>query len=202
MSDNVHYLKGLAKVKENQIDQAVDLFTKAIEEDDSNPFFYNQRAVCYLNQENFDLALFDMNRSIELNENYAYFYSCRGFLKARIKDFDGAIHDYEKSLTLDPTNEITYNNMGVALESMGKFKKAQAYFDQSNKILGYDPSKRDLSQLDKDKQTSQKEKELTDEQNESRKDVAKKVFTNKSTFKEFLGFIGSGFKLKDKNDQG
>jgi hypothetical protein len=35
---------------------------------------------------------------------------------------------------------------------------------------------------------------------EEKKKIAKEVFTKKSTFKEFLGFIKNGFKL-DKDDQ-
>ena len=77
-----------------------------------------------------------MNKSIELDENYAYFYSSRGFLKTKMKDMEGAIADYEKSLLLDPENEITYNNLGLALESMGNMNRAQKYYKKWNSILG------------------------------------------------------------------
>ena len=84
-----------------------------------------------------------MNKSIELDDKYAYFFSCRGFLKTKMKDLDGAIQDYEISLELDPENEITYNNMALALESVGNMKKAQKYAKKSNELIGYDPEKID-----------------------------------------------------------
>lgn len=198
MSDNPHYHKGLDKLKDNQFAEAIEHFTKAIDEDNSNPFFYNYRAVCYLNLHQFELSMFDMNKSIELDDNYAYFYSSRGFLKSRIKDLDGAVADYERSLQLDPENEITYNNLGLALESLGKMKRAQQVFSEGNKILGYDPSKRQLNE----EGTMMENKEqgpVPPKNNKKGSKVAKDVFTKKSTFKEFLGFIGNGFKLKEND---
>jgi tetratricopeptide (TPR) repeat protein len=218
MSDNPHYIKGLNKLNENRFEEAIELFTKAIEEDPSNPFFYNERAVCYLNIRKLDLSMFDMNKSIELDANYAYFYSSRGFLKTKMKDLEGAVADYERSLQLDPQNEITYNNLGLALESIGKMKQAQRMFKEGNKILGYDPNKRKLSDDGKmmedakgevppaqeeaqdkiaDNNETPSKKPNTYKTKKSR--VAKDVFTKKSAFREFLGFIGNGFKLKDND---
>ncbi|OIQ31696.1 MAG: hypothetical protein BM555_05140 [Crocinitomix sp. MedPE-SWsnd] len=222
MDDKSHYDAGLAKVNENLFESAIEDFTKAIALNPNNPHYFNQRAVCYLNINKFDLSLFDMNKSIELDDKYAYFYSCRGFLKTKMKDMEGAIDDYEESLELDPQNDITYNNMALALESMGNMNKAQKYYKKSNEILGYDPEKRELNEeqtymVDKEESTSEtaktepsesKLKEHIDQVNteneeansEEKKKIAKEVFTKKSTFKEFLGFIKNGFKL-DKDDQ-
>lgn len=207
MQNNEHYQKALIKINENQFDEAIELLTKAINADDSDPFFFNQRAVCYLNLNKFELSLFDMNRSIELDDTYAYFYSSRGFLKARMRDSEGAIEDYEKSIELDPGNEITYNNMGLVLEQMGNFSGAQTMYKKGNEILGYDPESRELNEQGEqiDRKT-EVEPKVEDEPfinkkmaNEGRKKLAKEVFSKKSTFKEFLGFIGSGFKLKNND---
>ena len=214
MEENKHFQLGVAKVNENDFKSAIEYFTLAIQEDDKNPFFFNQRAVCYLNLNQFDLSLFDMNKSIELDENYAYFYSSRGFLKTKMKDMEGAVMDYERSLELDPENEITYNNMGLALESMGNMNKAKKYYKKGNSLLGYDPEKRKLSEDKKmmvDADEKQEPSKLAEhveeikaeqekEDKASKKKIAKEVFTKKSVFKEFIGFIGNGFKLKE-NDQ-
>ncbi|MEZ4924038.1 MAG: hypothetical protein R2780_12775 [Crocinitomicaceae bacterium] len=204
MSDNIHYQKGLDKIKDNQFEEAIEHLTNAIADDNTNPFFFNHRAVCYLNLEKFELSMFDMNKSIELDDNYAYFYSCRAFLKSRIKDLEGCIADYERSLQLDPENEITYNNMGLALESLGRMNQAQYYYNEANKILDYDPSKRKLSEdgtkmVDRDESEIAPENEVLEKPKGTK--VAKEVFTKKSTFKEFLGFIGNGFKLKDPSKE-
>ena len=81
MSENAHYLKGLAKIKENKFEEAVEHLTKAIDEEPKNPFFFNHRAVAYLNLNKYELSMFDMNMSIQLDDNYAYFYLVEDFLK-------------------------------------------------------------------------------------------------------------------------
>jgi len=211
MKDEELYKNGLDKVSQNKLDEAIELFTKAIELNSANPHYFNERAVCYLNTGKFDLSMFDMNKSIELDENYAYFYSCRAFLKSKMKDMDGAVEDYERSLELDPHNDITYNNMAIALESIGNMNKAQKYYKKGNELLGYDPEKRELSEdgktmVDK-KEPTEKSTKLAEhieeiKQNQkteepSKAAIAKDVFTKKSVFKEFISFIGNGFKLKD-----
>jgi tetratricopeptide (TPR) repeat protein len=219
MEENKHFQAGVAKVNENDFKGAILDFTEAITEDGKNPFHFNQRAVCYLNLGQFELSMFDMNKSVELDETYAYFYSCRGFLKTKVRDMNGAVEDYEKSLALDPENEITYNNMGLALESMGNMNKAQKYYKKGNSILGYDPENRELSadgavmQEKKEGQTEEKpskiaahieeiQEENKEESKQEKKKIAKAVFTKKSVFREFIGFIGNGFKLKRDDQEG
>ena len=214
MDDKSHYDAGLVKVNQNLFDLAIEEFSKAIAINTSNPHYFNQRAVCYLNLEKFELSLFDMNKSIELDAKYAYFYTCRGFLKTKMKDMEGAVSDYEISLELDPDNDITYNNMALALESMGNMNRAQKYYKKSNEAIGYDPENRVLNpeetfMVDKKEEASPEDKaklkehlqNIKTEQEIASKDeskrVAKSVFTKKSSFKEFLVFIKNGFKLKE-----
>ena len=221
MDDQSFYNSGLTKVNENLFDGAIEDFTKAIELNSSNPHYFNQRAICYLNIHKFDLSLFDMNKAVELDPKYAYFYTCRGFLKTKMKDMKGAIEDYETSLELDPKNDITYNNMALALESMGNMTRAQKYYKKGNDVLGYNPENRELNEektfmVNKGEQEEVKHEEpknesklkdhlneieakKVEENKEAGRKVAKDVFTKKSTFKEFLGFIKNGFKLKDND---
>src|SRR5688572_7942097 len=111
---NREFAKGLAKVKEKDFLAAIEHFSLAIQDDGNNVEYYAERAVAYLNSDQFDLSMFDMNRCIELDPGNSYRYSCRGFLKAKIGDTDGAIADYEIAVKLDPEDAIAYNNLGLA----------------------------------------------------------------------------------------
>jgi Flp pilus assembly protein TadD len=88
---NREFAKGIAKVKENDFLSAIEHFTLAIQEDPNNVECYAERAVAYLNTNQFDLSMFDMHRCIEMEPNNSYRYSCRAFLKAKIGDTEGAI---------------------------------------------------------------------------------------------------------------
>jgi len=200
MSNNKEYLLGLDKAKENKFNLAIDHFTKAIAKEPNSSEFFGQRSICYMNLEQFELSMFDMNKAIELDPKYAYRYTCRAFLKTRLGDLKGALIDYEKSIELEPDNPITYNNMGLAQQQLGYNKEAEDSFEKSNSLVGYDPKNREVKTdkkyaTDKGSNDSSEIKENAEEPN--RKAILKEVFTKKSTFKEFLGFIKNGFKLKD-----
>lgn len=208
MSTNQHYVLGLAKVKDNDFISAIDLFSKAIDADPTEADFYAERGVCYLHLEKFDLSMFDMNKAVDLDPNYSYRYSCRAFVKARIGDVEGAVKDYEIAIKLDPDDAIAHNNLGLAHEQMGYYKKAKESFDKSNKIVGYDPEKR-AKPVNNDEpveqakvKTDQNKQELPKSKKEDGRKIMTKVFTKKSTFKEFLGFIKNGFKLKENDKSG
>jgi tetratricopeptide (TPR) repeat protein len=185
------FAKGMAKAKENDFRSAIEHFTNAISDDESNVEYYAERAVAYLNSGQFDLSLFDMNRCVEFEPNNSYRYSCRAFLKAKMGDPDGAIIDYEIAVKLDPEDAIAYNNLGLAQEQKGYRDKAARSFERSNQLIGYDPNKKRTETASSAKQAAER-----DGGTSSGSRVAWNVLTKKESFKDFLRFIRNGFKLK------
>jgi tetratricopeptide (TPR) repeat protein len=195
MSTNEYYKKAMDKVNENDFESSIALFTKAIALDPNHKDLFYHRGVSYLNLEKIDLAIFDFNKLIELDPNYAFYYSCRGFAKARLGDKKGAAQDYHTALELEPDNEITLNNLGLVLEEMGYIEQAQQSFKKSDAIR----KKEDYKPETFDEPSHQPKKiaiEAAGPHNLSKWDVVKSIFTDKSTFKEFVQFIKRGFKHK------
>jgi tetratricopeptide (TPR) repeat protein len=176
--------------------------------------FYN-RAVCYLNTAQFELAVFDFSVLIEIEPNKAFNYSCRAFAKARTDDKKGAIEDYEKALELEPDNPITYNNMGLVQEEIGYIKQANKSFEQSDDLRKKEEANKVLhlkdnqnikleveNRLEKAKEESTEAKSLANPIlpkeaviEKTKSELVKDIFTDKNTFKEFIQFIKNGFKL-------
>jgi Flp pilus assembly protein TadD len=218
---NREFAKGLAKVKENDFLAAIEHFTLAIQEDTNNVECYAERAVAYLNTNQFDLSMFDMHRCIEMEPNNSYRYSCRAFLKAKIGDTEGAIADYEMAVKLDPEDAIAYNNLGLVQETKGFRVQAQKSFEKSNELIGYNPNRFDEGVLKKEVpekksvETDKKEEYATEaiqtatesnssaqvqseeSINPSKGQIAKNVFTSRSGFKDFWKFIRNGFRIKE-----
>lgn len=218
---NREFAKGLAKVKENDFLTAIEHFTLAIQEDKNNVECYAERAVAYLNTNQFDLSMFDMHRCIEMEPNNSYRYSCRAFLKAKIGDTEGAIADYEMAVKLDPEDAIAYNNLGLVQETKGFRVQAQKSFEKSNELIGYNPNRFDEGELKKetakkvnsevkkkDQQTTEITQPITESNasvqikteesaNASKGQIAKSVFTSRSGFKDFWQFIRNGFRIKE-----
>lgn len=204
MTKETYFAQGMAKVKENDHQGAIDLFTLVLKEDPKDANAYSQRAIAYLNLEKYELSLFDMNKAVEYDPEYSFRYQSRGYLRARMKDYEGAIADYEKAVELDPQDAIAYNNLALAQEQMGWAKQAKDNFDKSDKMQGIKTGEeRSNDRIEK----AEKEKAQTEEAKEEKKnaeptkgEIAKSVFTKKSSFKEFIRFIGNGFKLKDNDE--
>ncbi len=218
---NREFAKGIAKVKENDFLAAIEHFTIAIQEDANNVECYAERAVAYLNTNQYDLSMFDMHRCIEMEPNNSYRYSCRAFLKAKIGDTEGAIADYEMAIKLDPEDAIAYNNLGLVQETKGYRVQAQKSFEKSNELIGYNPNRFDEgalkketpkkvnSEVDKkDQQTTETIQPVTESNtsvqikseesaNPSKGQIAKSVFTSRSGFKDFWQFIRNGFRIKE-----
>lgn len=205
MTKSEYFAAGMAKVKENDLEKAVELFTKVLELDATDANALSQRAVCYLNMEKYDLSMFDMNLAIEHDPDYAFRYQCRGYLKARLQDFEGAVADYEKAVELEPEDAIALNNLALAQEQLGYAKKAKANFDKSDKLSGIktteERAKERKLKAEKEKTPIKTVEENKKDPEQTKGDIAKSVLTDKKTFKEFIRFIGNGFKLKE-NDKG
>jgi len=194
---------------------AIETFSTALPQSAAKKDIYYNRAVCYLNTGQFDLAVFDFSKLIEIESNKAFYYSCRAFAKARTNDKKGAILDYEKALELEPDNPITYNNMGLVQEEIGYIKQANKSFEQSDDLRKKEEANKALHLQDNQSVKKEVENRLEKAQLESNKtkpqpitippiepeiektkgELAKEIFTNKNTFKEFIQFIKNGFKL-------
>lgn len=191
----------MCKVKENDHYGAIALFNAVLVDDESDANAYCHRGIAYLNLEAYDLSLADMNKAVELDPEYGFRYQARAYLKTRLKDHDGALADYQKAVDLDPSDPIAYNNLALAQEQMGWTGKAKENFDKSDNLQGIQTTE-ERAKARIDQAVNQAEiAESQQEQKADRRKIAQEVFTKKSTFKEFISFIGNGFKLK-KDDKG
>lgn len=186
------------KVTDNVLDQALDLFEKALELNPQGKDALYERGVLYTNLKQLDLALFDFNKLIELEDNNPFYYACRAFIKSGLKDGQGAMLDLEITIKLDPDDAVAHNNLGLLQEQYSYKSEAEKSFERSNEILGYNPSRYDEAR-EIAKNLSHKEEDKADIP-DSKVNVAKSVFTKKSAFREFIDFIKNGFKLK-KDDE-
>ena len=208
MFTNKTHEEATSKLKEGQIDEAIELYTKALNEAPDDYNIISDRGVAYLHKNDKLRCFGDFNRAIQLQPNYSYRYASRAYAKKHFGDLEGAVADYEKAVELDPEDAVAQNNLGMLLEEMGykkqsekRFARADKLSEQENGLLnvmeGLEASEKaveapnqetpieDLSPSDKG----------SDETKTNSKEF-KKVFTSKNQFKEFIRFIRNGFKIK------
>lgn len=205
------YDKAVKYMKVDKMDKALIALNKAIEQEPSNPNYFSERGVVYYHLKNKMKSIADMDKAVELQPQYSYRYSSRAYIKDWLGDLEGAIADYEKAVELDPKDAIAQNNLGMLQEKMGYKQKAQHYYDQADTLAGVKKRRAEYQAEEVDIKVKRSESlsdehealntEITrtpntEEHKESSSKLIKGIFSDKSTFKEFLRFIKNGFKIK------
>ncbi len=211
MTAEQYHLQGLEAQKNEAYDEAVALFTKALETSE-NPNIYNDRGVCLFHLNRKEEALVDFNKAVALEPDYSYRYASRAFIKDSLGDTEGAVEDYRKAVKLDPKDAVAYNNLGMLEEKLGykeMSKKNLAKADKLAEEQGLFPEQEAPSSLtEQEEHLMHKEIEgmLGEVEAQDRKEAEQKagakeharvmmsVFRSKSALREFIQFIKKGFK--------
>lgn len=172
-----------------------------------NPSYISDRAVVlHLLKRNEEAAI-EFDRALNLEPSNPYRYSSRAYFRDRIGDFQGAIDDYTKAIEMDPEDAVAYNNRGLVEEKMGYLSRSKKSFEIADDLIGYKssqqakPKRTDNPVKDKATFSMPKQENAASKLSMERYiQVFKKIFTDKSTWSEFLAFIGSRFKPKTPKD--
>lgn len=192
-------------LKEGKVNEAIEAYTKAMEITPNHPDIYSDRGVAHLHNMDKENCFADLQKAIDLQPDYGYRYAAMAFAKNNFGDLDGAVEDYTKAVDLDPTDAVAQNNLGLLLEQQGYKKAAEQRFARADELSKQENHLLDvIDDLDnaenQKEETSSKQNESTKaptkEENNSNSEEFKKIFTQKSQFKEFIRFVKNGFKIK------
>lgn len=154
---------------------------------ENTSFMADYAVALHLDNQNEQAALL-FEKALSLEPTNPYRYASRAYFKDRTGDFAGAIKDYEKAIELDPEDAIALNNKGLIEEKLGYKERAKTSFEQSNKLLGYDPNaKAPVNNSIPDFSLNRKVESI---QPDNRWRIVKSVFT-KEGFKDFANFTKS-----------
>ena len=197
---NKAFENGEEKYKARDFEGAVMDFIMALEKDPGNPEILYQRGMCYFHLKKKSLALLDLDAAVDAQSNYGFRYSSRAFMRDSFGDVIGAINDYKEAIKLDPEDAVSYNNLGVLEDKMGRRTISQGHYDKADSLLGVSGNERMKEMTEKGTtinydrpNNSLPTPSLPLEESSLWKEIVK-VFTDKKTFKEFVKFIKSGFR--------
>ncbi len=89
------YNQGLEALNQGRLDEAVNLFSKAIEIDPVDHYAYNNRGVVFKRKGEYENAIRDYTRALEIKPDYLAAKVNRGIARYRKGDFDLALDDLE-----------------------------------------------------------------------------------------------------------
>lgn len=199
-------------LQEGDYEKAVRKYTHCIQNHPDASVLYSERGVAYIHLQDKDKSLADLDKSVSLEPAYAYRYASRGHARDFFGDLDGAIEDYELAAEIDPSDPIVYNNLGLLLEKKGNMLMATDYYERSDKLRKQEQALNEIvntiergpleEEIRPDGENTHEnhppkaENETQVSPSSSTGEELKKIFTEKSQWKEFLRFIKNGFRIK------
>jgi len=117
--------------------EAIDDFTRLIEENEDDFHALAGRGQVYAELGEFDLALADLNRAISLGlkrggkTGLAYAYNGRALVLAGLGRLEDALRDFDRSFRDAPDNAWLHYNRGVVFHHVGRNREAAACFQQA-----------------------------------------------------------------------
>ncbi|KAM0674709.1 hypothetical protein GVAV_001898 [Gurleya vavrai] len=102
--------------KAKKYDEAVLAYSQAIEEDESNPVYFSNRAAAYAKLGMKDNGIEDCNSALQLDQNFVKAYLRLGDFHKE-EDLEKAIEFYKKALEIEPDNELIKKKISHCDES-------------------------------------------------------------------------------------
>lgn len=124
-----NYNSGLMAMKTGNLQEAIVLFTRAIEANPNDHRFYNDRGVAYKRSGDMNKALADYSKALELKPDYTNALNNRGVVHLQQGAYDEALKDFNEALKFGGIEGKIYTNMGLARARKGDHSSAIKDFD-------------------------------------------------------------------------
>ena len=124
-----HYDNGRAKEERDDLNGAIEEYTKAIEADPKFVKAYLNRGMVRKSKDDYPGAIADFTKVIELDPTHLQARMSRGVARIYTKELDGAVEDFTKLLELDSRNamqKVYYRNRAIAYQVQQKYDLAAA----------------------------------------------------------------------------
>lgn len=121
--------QGNKALQAENYDEAIALYTQAIEMDGTNHVFFSNRTAAYTKKGDYENALKDAKKTVELKSDWGKGYSRLGATLSYLERYDEALEAYKDGLKHDPENAQL--KQGVQ-ETEAKMKNVQNPFNDPN----------------------------------------------------------------------
>lgn len=124
-------MKGYRSGQENRQDEALALFTRAIQLDPASAEAHFQRAAVYARRRNYEKAKADLERAIKLDPRHFESYRLIDWLLARQGAWDEIIAYWDWFIAIEPNNAPAYLERAGAYRHKGDMQRTLADLDKA-----------------------------------------------------------------------
>jgi len=101
-------------MRTEKFSEALEMYSKAISLDSTNPVFYCNRAAAHSKMTAHQLAIEDCQRAIDMDPSYSKAYGRMGLANSSLEKHKEAVENFKKALELEPDNESYKSNLQIA----------------------------------------------------------------------------------------
>ena len=117
---------GMLEFANARYDKSIELFTKAIEEDDRSALAHVSRGAAYLKLDMLEQAKDDFDRAISIDPDYARAYHMRGLAREKHGDDHAALADFDRAIGLNPEYGAAYFSRATIHARLANAENAQS----------------------------------------------------------------------------
>jgi tetratricopeptide (TPR) repeat protein len=116
--------RGQTYFKANQLDSAIDDFTKALGLNPRLKWAYFNRGYARFKGKDFKKGIDDQTRAVELDREFTTAWYVRGLCRLRLKDYGGAVEDLTEVIRQEPKFAAAYTARAAAHDGNGDGESA------------------------------------------------------------------------------
>ncbi|KAJ2197771.1 Hsp90 cochaperone [Coemansia sp. RSA 522] len=128
--------QGNAAFSAGNHEEAIKLFTQAIELDSTNHVLYSNRSASLASLKKYDEALKDAEKTIEIKPDWPKGYSRKGAALFGLRQYADAHETYEEGLKHDPNNALLKKGLADADAAVNKEAEEMGFGDMGDKMAG------------------------------------------------------------------
>jgi DnaJ homolog subfamily C member 8 len=117
--------QGNERFQAGENDEAIRLYTQAIELDPDNHIFYSNRSAAHMKCDSKSKALYDAEKCVQLAPMWSKGYLRLGAAQQSLKRFDAAIDTLKKGIELDSSNQALWSALRACQEAYETDKKSK-----------------------------------------------------------------------------
>ncbi len=131
---NTDFSRGKAKVDNNEFEEAILLFDKAIASRYDNTEALMWRALAYYRTNNFSKSIDDFSAVIKFSPDNSRYYYYRGWVHEQIEEYSNAILDFDEAIRLDQSFVQAYEHRANSKEAIGDTEGAVQDRESMNRL--------------------------------------------------------------------
>ncbi|MEJ9113292.1 tetratricopeptide repeat protein [Bacillus paramobilis] len=123
-SARIYYFEGNIYALDKKFSEAIDMYTKAIEYDNTYISVYNNRAYTYVMLNKYEEAMLDFAKALEISPTSKKIYKNRAYVYIKMNEYQKAMKDIANAIDIDESDSILYKVRGQIRVRLEEYEEA------------------------------------------------------------------------------